>query len=124
MINSPGTRYVDLSCGLSGEVRIIAGALWVSKMSCSSLYIPWPFNKLYQVGGKHGNLPCYGKYSGLMYAATAENRLVFTSNSHTWCSSDNPYLDCPVHLQYTMGITLNKRKKLHTPQVAISGSSG
>ena len=27
MINSPGTRYVDLTCGLSGEVRIIAGAL-------------------------------------------------------------------------------------------------
>ena len=27
MINSPGTRYVDLSPGLSGEVRIIAGAL-------------------------------------------------------------------------------------------------
>lgn len=27
MINSPGTRYVDFSSGLLGEVRIIAGAL-------------------------------------------------------------------------------------------------
>ena len=37
MITSPGTRYVDLFCGLSGKVRIIAGALWVSKISCSNL---------------------------------------------------------------------------------------